>query len=112
MLYQLRKKINAWRFDWQIGGILSTSPLRRMRAGCTIVSMVAPGDTLMYLLTLKRLYPMLGGGDVVAIIHREMPEDSQDLLREHIPFIEIVIREDIDTGPCQWGVPGKGWYTC
>jgi hypothetical protein len=40
---------------------------------------------------------------VVAIIHRDMPEDSQDLPREHIPFIEIVIREDIDTGVCQWG---------
>jgi hypothetical protein len=65
--------------------------------------MVPPCDTLMYLLTLKRLYPMPGCGHVVAIIHRDMPEDSQDLLREHIPFIEIIIREDIDAGVCQWG---------
>lgn len=103
MLFKLRQDLKAKKFDRQIAGIRETPPLRQIQAPWTIVSMVRPRDVLMYLLTLKQFYRLARGGHVVAIIDRDTPQPALAQLREHVPFIEFVILEDIDTGSCQRG---------
>jgi FkbM family methyltransferase len=65
--------------------------------------MVANSDVPMYLLSLKSFYPKLGGGQVAAIIDRDMPQLLRDTLARHVPGLEFVILEDIATGSCQRG---------
>lgn len=103
MFYRLRKARNTRRLNAAIAGILATPPLRTEPAPWCIASMVAKGDVAMYLLALKSFYPKLGRGKVAAIIDRDMPQASRDILAQHVPGLEFVILEDIPTGVCQRG---------
>ncbi|MBY0336532.1 MAG: hypothetical protein K2X11_07955 [Acetobacteraceae bacterium] len=103
MLYRLRRSLAYWRFDRAIAGILATPPLALRPAPWTIVSMVAAKHVPMYLLSLKAFYARIGAGQVVAIVARDAPEDGKAILRRHVPGIELVTLEDIDTGACQRG---------
>ena len=103
MFYRLNKKINTWQLDRAIAGILDTPPIELKDAPWCIVSMVAKGDLLTYLLALKSFYPVLGGGKVAAIIDRDTPQTIRETLTQHVPGLEFVILEDIPTDPCQRG---------
>ncbi len=103
MFYRLQRKRQIRQYNEAISGILDTPPLRLEDAPWGIVSMVAKGDVTMYLLALKSFYRKLGRGRVIAIIDRDTPEPSLDLLKCHVPEIEFVILEDIPTGECQRG---------
>lgn len=103
MLYRLRKRWNTRKLSHAIKEILNTPPLRTQPAPWCIASMVAKGDVAMYLLSLKSFYPQLGKGKVAAIIDRDMPQVSRDILSRHVPGLEFVILEDIPTGACQRG---------
>ena len=65
--------------------------------------MVAKNDVQMYLLSLKSFYARIKRGKVIAIIDRDLPTSSREVLLKHIPSVEFVILEDIDTGTCQRG---------
>ncbi len=69
----------------------------------TIVSMVGDDDVRMYLLAIKSLYARIGRGQVVAIIRRDAAPAMRGVLSKHLPGIEFVVLEDIDTGRCQRG---------
>lgn len=103
MFFKYRRRFAYWRFDRAVRGILDTAPLPVTPGRCTIVSMVAPHDTLMYLVTMKAFYRRVGGGRIVALIHHDMPAHQLDQLRRHFPGIELVVRDEIETGPCQRG---------
>ncbi len=103
MLYNLRRKLAAQRFDRAIAGILETKPLRLEDAPWCVAGMVADRDVPMYVLALKAFYPRLGRGKVVAIIDRGMSQSLRDTLARHIVGIEFAILEDIPTGTCQRG---------
>ena len=103
MFYRIKKARASARLNRAIAGILDTPPLRTEPAPWCIASMVANGDVAMYLLALKSFYRKLGRGNVAAIIDRAMPQPLRDILSRHVPGIEFVILEDIETGTCQRG---------
>lgn len=65
--------------------------------------MVAKHDIQMYLLSLKSFYARIKRGKIIAIIDRDLPASSREVLLKHIPGISFVVLEDIDTGTCQRG---------
>ncbi|SHJ91984.1 hypothetical protein SAMN02745194_03725 [Roseomonas rosea] len=101
--YRHRRMVAYWWFDRAIRGIHDTPPIRVVDAPWTIVSMVAPKHIAMYLLSIKAFYRRVGRGKVVAIIDRDMPQETRDTLRRHVQGIEFQVLEDIDVGPCQRG---------
>ncbi len=103
MLYNLRRRFAIRRFNQAIAAIEDTPPLRLTEAPWCFVSMVANDDVPMYLLSMKALYARIGGGRVVAIIDGDLPEARRTKLLRHIPGIELVPRETIPLGPCQFG---------
>jgi hypothetical protein len=103
MYWKYKRKFSYWLFDRVARGILQTPPMPVKPGRCTIVSMVAPRDVLMYLVSMKAFYRRLGGGRIVAIVDRDTPRASLDILSSHLPGIEFQILEDIEVGPCQRG---------
>ena len=103
VFYRLHKSRRTKKLNRAISGILDTPPLRTNGAPWCIASMVANHDVSMYLLALKSFYPILGRGKVAAIIDRDMSQSSRDTLAHHVPGLEFVILEDIQTGDCQRG---------
>jgi hypothetical protein len=69
----------------------------------SIISMVSNPDVQMYILALKSFYSRIQRGRVIAIIDRDMPADSKDVLTRHFPGITFEVLEDINTGRCQRG---------
>jgi len=67
----------------------------------------------MYLMAAKVLYRRLGHGRFVAIIDRDLPQGSRDVLRRHFSdAVEFVILEDIAVGRCQRGGTWERLLTC
>src|SRR5689334_9828782 len=103
MFYRLRSKYKKARFYRLTAEVLQTPPMPVVDAPWSIISMVSKSDVQMYLLSLKSFYTYIGRGKIVAIIDRDLPQESRDLLIRHFPGIRFVILEDIDTGICQRG---------
>lgn len=103
MLFRLRKYARQRRFDSAIKDILLTAPVPVVSERLTIVSMVAARDLLMYLLSIKAFYRRIGRGRIVAIVDRDELTTIRRTLEKHLPGIEFVVLEDIDTGRCQRG---------
>src|SRR5687768_1243941 len=103
MFFRWRNGFNRARFNYQIRNILGTPPLQLQPAPLAIISMVANHDVAMYLLSMKSFYSRVGRGRLIAIVDRDMPEDSRRVLRRHFVGIELIDLEDIDTGVCQRG---------
>lgn len=104
MFYRLRRRLQRHRFDSAIAGVLDTPPMPVVEApGLTILSMVAPDDVPMYVLSMKAFYRRIGRGRLIAILDRDTPTAARDTLRRHFPGIAFEIIEVIDTGPCQRG---------
>lgn len=103
MLYKLRRRMQVRRFDKAVSGALQTPPMPVVDAPLTIVSMVAPADVTMYVLSMKAFYRRIGRGRLLVIIDRDTPAPARATLEHHFPGIAFEILEDIDTGPCQRG---------
>jgi hypothetical protein len=103
MFYQLRKRVKTRRFEWVTRGIYATPPLRVVPSPWTIVSMVGNDDVHLYLLGMKTFYAWLGAGHIVAIVARDMPQSSRNLLAEHFIGIRFETLQELDTGRCQRG---------
>lgn len=102
-MWRFRKRLKAFVFDRRISGILDTAPMPVVPAPWSIVSMVADSDVRMYLLAIKSFYARIGSGQIVAIVDRDQHAFARRTLSNHLPGIEFVILEDIDTGRCQRG---------
>jgi hypothetical protein len=103
MFFRWRRKLKTWNFNRQIASIMDAPPLHVVDSGWSIVSMIASRDVPMYLLCIKAFYAHLGGGRVIGVIDRDMPQSVRDTLRRHVDGIELVVLEDINTGACQRG---------
>jgi hypothetical protein len=103
MFWKYKRKLQYWMFERAASGVLQTPPMPVTPGLCTVVSMVAKRDVLMYLVSMKAFYRRLGGGRIVAIVDRDTPRASLDTLSHHLPGIEFQILEDIGVGPCQRG---------
>jgi hypothetical protein len=103
MFFRLRNGFNRARFTHQIREIFNTPPLKLQAAPWAIIGMVANHDVAMYLLSMKSFYSRVGRGRLIAIVDRDMPEDSRRTLQRHFVGIELTHLEDVDTGICQRG---------
>ena len=103
MFFRWRNSFNRARFTSQIREIIRTPALQLREGPWAIISMVANHDIAMYLLSMKSFYHRVGRGRLIAIVDRDMPEDSRQTLQRHFVGIELVNLEDIDTGICQRG---------
>ncbi len=65
--------------------------------------MVSSREIPMYLLAMKSFYTRLGGGKIIAIIDRDMPQASRMMLSNHFRGIQFLILEDIEVGKIQRG---------
>ncbi len=65
--------------------------------------MVSNREIPMYLLAMKSFYTRLGGGKIVAIIDRDMPQASRAILSNHLRGIQFLVLEDIEVGQIQRG---------
>lgn len=103
MLDRLRHSIPAATFRRQIVHILDTEPLHLSKQGVTVASMVRARDLAMYLLAIKSFSLSIEVGKVVAIVDRTSPPEFKRSLAMHIPAVELVERESIPVGACQYG---------
>ncbi len=103
MFYKFKKSLATARFYRQTRGILDTRPMPVVPGPAAIVSMVSNSDVQMYLLSMKSFYSRLGGGQLVVVVDRDMPNTARATLSEHFPGIEFQVLEDIDVGHCQRG---------
>lgn len=103
MFYKFRKSLAAKKFYRLTREILDSPPMPVVHAPLVFVSMVSNSDVQMYLLSMKACYQRIGRGRIVAIIDRDMPAASRDLISRHFPGIDFQILEDIKVGPCQRG---------
>ena len=103
MFYRWRTALKRARFERLTREIMQTPPMPVVKAPWNIVSIVTENYVQMYLLSLKSFYARIKRGSVTAIIDRAMPERSREILRQHIPGIQLTILEDIDMGVCQRG---------
>src|SRR5579872_844777 len=103
MLDNFRGRLKKDRFNRLTRGILDTPPLDMADGPWAIISMVSNSDVPMYLLALKSLYRHLKRGKVTAIVDRDLPRESREILKHHVPGITLTDLEDIDTGICQRG---------
>jgi hypothetical protein len=103
MFFRLRNGINRTRFTYQIREIFKTPPMKLQPAPWAIIGMVANHDVAMYLLSMKSFYKRVGRGRLIAIVDRDMPEESRQTLQRHFVGIELTDLEDVDTGVCQRG---------
>lgn len=83
--------------------MFATPPVEVKPAAWSIVSMVAARDVPMYLVTMKAFYRRIGGGNLIAIIARELRHAQRELLRSHFPGITFEMLDEIRTEPCQRG---------
>ena len=102
MFYRLRRNLKYVKFHRQIKRLMDTPPIRIVDAPFTVVSMVAGYDVQLYILAVKAFYRRLGRGKI-AVITDAVPESGKTLIREHVPGIEFIPLESIDTGKIQRG---------
>lgn len=103
MLYNVTKRAQRLRVDWQIRDVLNTPPIQIEPAPWTIVSMVGNQDVKMYLIAIKTFYARLGRGDITAIISKDMKRSAIGQIFKHIPGIKIEILQDINVKQFQSG---------
>jgi hypothetical protein len=103
MFTKIHKKWKRERFYRLTRGVLDTAPMPVKDANWTIISMVSNDDVQMYLLAMKSFYARIRRGKITAIVDRDMPTESREVLQRHFPGIRFVHLEDIDTGICQRG---------
>jgi hypothetical protein len=103
MLYRFRRDINAYNFNRRIRDVASTRPVRLVDAPWIICSMVGNRDVPMYIVSMKSFYHRIKKGKLKAIVDRDMPGHSRDMIRHHFVGVELVDLEDLDPGSCQRG---------
>ncbi|SHG21081.1 hypothetical protein SAMN02745206_03472 [Desulfacinum infernum DSM 9756] len=84
MLFQLKKKIKHMSFDLYCRGILETPPLKTVKGGPYILSLVCHTDLIMYLVAIKSLYSSLKMGEVVVIDDGTLTHKDKNILSEHV----------------------------
>src|SRR4051812_22153719 len=83
---------------------VADTPALVMRDGALLyVSMLCHRDVYPYLAAIKSLYLQVGMGRVLLVNDGSLLPSDIDLLRHHIPLIDFVHIQGIDTGRCPRG---------
>ena len=99
----LAKVKRSWgkrSFDRVAEGIVSTAPLCLQGDSPLFLSMVCHRDVAAYLLAIKSLYVGVGHGRLVVINDGSLTSEDLLTLRRHIPELEIIDINAIETGSC------------
>jgi len=103
MFYRLRQKTNRSWFNFWTREVLKTPPLVQRVAPLVTLSMISHLDLVMYLVAIKSYYRAIGKGRVVVLDDGSLREQDIQLLKHHIPFIELVHISEVKTDPCPKG---------
>jgi hypothetical protein len=97
MLYRVRKRLNVLRFWMAARGIYRTPPTPcDPAADCTIHTMLGHGDFLMYLVAIKSFFRFRPAARVTAHSDGTLTPGDESVLRQHVPGIRIVGRDEAD----------------
>ncbi len=97
------RTIGKRRFEATAKGVAATPALMMRDCALLYVSMLCHRDVHPYLLAIKSLYVRIGMGRVLIVDDGSLLPQDMDLLRHHIPLIEFVHIQTIDTGRCPRG---------
>lgn len=104
MLYQLRDKINRFRFSRECAAILATSPLRLDRNSRTLLfTQLQHKDVLMGLIAFKSFAHRVAVGAIRILDDGSLQADDRALLREHLPSVEFLDLAEVRTDACPRG---------
>lgn len=98
-LAKLKRSWGKRSFDRVAEGILSTAPLCLQGDSPLFLSVVCHRDVAAYLLAIKSLYVGVGHGRLVVINDGSLISDDLVTLRHHIPDLEVIDINAIETGP-------------
>jgi hypothetical protein len=90
-------------FDRVAAGILDTAPLRLHGDSPLFLSMTCHRDVASYLMSIKSLYVGIEHGRVVIINDGSLTDDDLAILHHHVPEIEVLDIEGVETGACPRG---------
>ncbi len=102
---KITERLHRAQFNWSVGAIRNTPPMRAGQNNFIALSMVQHRDVLPYLLALKSFARFLTPARVVLVADPTLDATDRDLLRSHVPHIEIreateFQREGIPKGGC------------
>jgi len=100
---RLRIAIEKKRFAQSVRRIRQTAALRMQEPGPAIVTMLCKRDIDPYLLAFKSLYRHLNRGNALVLNDGSLDRADQQLLAQHIPWIEFRDLAAVDTGSCPQG---------
>jgi len=86
---KLAERFHRARFEWEVRALRDTPPLQRGCDEFIALSMVQHRDVLPYLLALKSFARFLTPSRVVLVADPTLTVEDRNLLRMHVPHIEI-----------------------
>lgn len=96
MFYRLRDGFQRSRFNFLRRDILRSAPLQMRDADLSIVSQVSHRDVVMYLIAIKSIYRLLGGGKIVILDDGSLTSGDRDHLMRHLPSVRIATFDDVN----------------
>jgi hypothetical protein len=97
MFYQLRKRLNNFRFRRSTQGIYNTPPTPcDPVAACTIHTMLGQAELLMYLVAIKSFLRFGPAARVAAHSDGSLTGVDENYLRVHVPGIRVVTAKEAD----------------
>ncbi|WP_156782059.1 hypothetical protein [Acidihalobacter aeolianus] len=106
ILSDIKIKLEKYRFDRVISKIYMTRPLKMSDDGPVLLSQLCHRDVAPYLLAAKSLYFEIGKGRFKIVNDGSLTEDDISILQHHIPILEIININTIDTT----GLPSGGTW--
>lgn len=102
---KITERLHRAQFNWSVGAIRNTPPLRPGQNNFIALSMVQHRDVLPYLLALKSFARFLQPARVVLVADPTLDANDRKVLRSHVPHIEFreaaeFQREGIPKGGC------------
>lgn len=95
---RIKNLINRKLFNYTVAKIRSTQPIKYRRCdSVSILSMVGHDSVDMYLLSIKSFLKNFGRGNVQIVNDGTLTSEDIELLKFHVPSINITHSDDIDT---------------
>lgn len=100
---KVKRRWGEYTFNRVGEGVLNTAPLPIRDGSPIFLSQLCHRDVAAYLLAIKSLYLAVGQGHVAIVNDGSLTAEDLSILRHHIPGIEVLGIETIDTGTCPRG---------
>lgn len=102
----LIERFNRFRFERALRTVANTPAIQCTAEGPTLLSMVHHRDVLPYLLAVKSFNRFIPPSQVVVVMDPTITEEDQQILRRHVPGIELRHAEDYR----EEGIPQGGCW--